>query len=89
MEEAKAASLSSHGPLAYGTCSRLMSRDTTAKKLRESGQFGCRHCARMEKSKKSNEQGASTTTEMDAEDVPNPTGRVFSFNGMRSHLKEK
>lgn len=49
----------------------------------------------MEKSKKSNEQGASATaTDMVAEkDVPkskgSKEGRVFSFNGIRSHLKEK
>jgi len=66
----------------FGTCAKLLGLKLHAKKLRDMQNYGCRHCHHAAAGGTSN---ATTSAEAPATNAP----RLFTFNGLRSHLKGK
>ncbi|KIM86769.1 hypothetical protein PILCRDRAFT_315239 [Piloderma croceum F 1598] len=73
----------------FGTCSKMLGPKLQAKKLRDLQNYGCRHCQHVATGGTSN---ATTGTEVWRFSKRSPATnvtRLFNFNGLRSHLKEK
>jgi len=86
----EAASLSTRS-FELGTCSKLLGPKLQAKKFREMKNYGCQHCFHV--TSVTGNSNATTDSKLDTSQPSKPRllsdGRLFNFNGLRSHVKTK
>jgi hypothetical protein len=86
----EAASLSTRS-FELGTCSKLLGPKLQAKKFREKKNYGCQHCFHV--TSVTGNSNATTDSKLDTSQPSKPRplsdGRLFNFNGLRSHVKTK